>query len=167
MLRSGFAFGGSMSRAILRLKYGHKRQLAPYLARMLIQHDLPDMDFATCDLLIPVPLHRKRIAERGFNQSALLAREIGAVLHIPTAPDALVRTRPTSSQSRMQSRRQRAENLRGAFALRPGVRIAGKRVCIIDDVVTTGATLEACARALLASRPASLVGVTLARTLHS
>ncbi len=167
MLRSGFAFGGSMSRAITRLKYGHQRQLAPYLARILANELQPEINFSSYDLLVAVPLHRKRLAERGFNQSALLARELGAALQIETAPQLLRRTRPTPSQSKTHGRRQRAENLRGAFTLRAGARIAGKRICLVDDVVTSGATLEACGLALKAARPTSITGITLARTLHS
>jgi ComF family protein len=105
----------------------------------------------SADLLVPVPLHRRRLLARRYNQSALLAQVIGRVAGRPVVPDALRRVRPTASLGE-KTRRERAEAVEGAFAVRPtrAADIAGRRVLLIDDVLTTGATAGACTRALLA-----------------
>ena len=99
--------------------------------------------------LIPVPLHPEREQKRGYNQSVLLARELGRILNVPVVEDELVRTRNTASQTHL-SREERLTNVAGAFACKTQHRFAGKRVTLIDDVATTGATLDASALALLA-----------------
>ncbi len=118
------------------------------------------------DLVVPVPLHWTRLAQRRYNQAALLAHAIRAAGGPPVAPDWLIRRRRTPSQGHMgPGARQR--NVRGAFAMRPGRDIAGKRIVVIDDVMTTGATVDECAR-VLKRAGAEFVGVlTLARALRT
>jgi ComF family protein len=118
------------------------------------------------DLAMPVPLHWTRLLSRRYNQAGLLAHAIHAAGGPPVAPDWLLRRRRTPSQGRMGPL-ARARNVRGAFALRPGRTVRGKRVVIIDDVLTTGATVEECAR-ILRREGAAFVGVlTLARALRA
>jgi ComF family protein len=114
-------------------------------------------------VVVPVPLHPARLAERGYNQSALLgaaaARELGA----PLEARALVRTRPTAQQARLDQASRR-ENVAGAFAVRAGgAALRGRRVVLVDDVATTGATLEACRAALLEGGAASVTALCVAR----
>ena len=122
------------------LKYRGRRHLAPALAR-----SMASALSETPDLVAPVPLHPSREMERGFNQSALLAFHIAALVRAPLQTDALRRTKPTPSQTGM-SRKERIANVRGAFqATGP---LATAHVLLVDDVCTTGATLAACARVL-------------------
>ena len=102
---------------------------------------------AEADLLVPVPLGRQRQLERGYNQSYLLAMLAGRMRILP-AGECLVRTRETKRQSGLRSIRERQQNLRGAFALKPGADISGRRILLVDDVRTSGATALACAEVL-------------------
>ena len=115
------------------------------------------------DLLVPVPLHPKRLAERGYNQSVLLARELGSELGIPVA-EPMERCRETSAQAGLRAS-ARQSNVRDAFRCRDGSDLTGRRVGIVDDVCTTGATLEDCARALREAGCASAWGIVVARDL--
>jgi ComF family protein len=118
------------------------------------------------DLIVPVPLHWTRLLSRRYNQACLLSHAIHSAGGPPVAPDWLVRRRRTPSQGRLGPL-ARARNVRGAFALRPGRAVKGKRLVIIDDVLTTGATVEECAR-VLRREGAAFVGVlTLARALRA
>ncbi len=112
--------------------------------------------------LIPVPLHRSRLRDRGYNQSELLAREVGRCCGVPVWGDVLVRKKATLPQARMD-RRQRLGNLRDAFVVKAPERLSGVRVALVDDVLTTGHTLDECARVLLDTRAAAVITLTIAR----
>jgi ComF family protein len=138
-----YLFDESLQRLIHRFKYDAEfwllRVLAPALRTRAAE--------VSVDALVPIPLHPRRLRERGFNQSLLLARAWGKILGRPVIPDALERIIDTSSQTGLD-KRQRLANLAGAFqAVRPG-RIAGKSVLLVDDVRTTGATLDVAGEAL-------------------
>ena len=120
---------------------------------------------AEADLLVPVPLHWTRLFARRYNQAALLAHAIHRPGGPPVAPDWLVRRRRTPSQGH-RNRRARAENVHGAFALRPGRSVKGRRVVLIDDVFTTGATVAECARVLRRAGAAGVDVLTLARVVR-
>ena len=113
------------------------------------------------DWITAVPLHWNRRRERGFNQSQLLARPVAEAAGLPVVR-ALARVRPTIPQAGL-SRNQRASNLRGAFRLRAGSEVRGKRIVVVDDVATTGATFEACARVLKRAGAAEVTGLAMAR----
>ncbi|WP_029010684.1 ComF family protein [Azospirillum halopraeferens] len=121
---------------------------------------------AGADLLVPVPLHRWRLFARRYNQSALLALAVARLSGVAAAPDLLVRRRRTRSQGGLD-RTGRQRNVAGAFALRPGRadRVAGRTVVLVDDVLTTGATLSECARVLLRAGAARVEVLTLARVI--
>lgn len=114
-------------------------------------------------LLVPVPVHAQRLRQRGYNQAALLAREVASRLHMPCLPDRLQRLRATTMQKSL-SPEQRVENLAQAFAWQ-GPPLQGCHVLVIDDVLTTGATLGAITRVLLAAGAGEVRALVLARTL--
>ncbi len=116
-------------------------------------------------MVIPVPLHRRRQRQRGYNQSELLARSAARVLRFPLYPDGLKRKRETLPQSGLTDR-QRMENVQAAFEIGSGLPVQGRQILLVDDILTTGATLNACARVLLASGAAGVDVLTLARVPH-
>lgn len=137
-------YDGPLRRAVHRLKYGGEIALDRPLAELLdeaVDRQLPGF---RPDLIVPVPLHRQRLRERGYNQSLLLARRLGKLRGVPAPCRLLARTRPTPPQQGLTAAARRA-NLRGAFALRG--KVAG-RVLLVDDVLTTGATARECGRIL-------------------
>jgi ComF family protein len=153
-------YGGAVEQAIRRFKYAGRAELARplgHLVRRALRGEALD-----ADLVVPVPLHPRRLASRGYNQAALLARAVGAELGAPLAPRALRRVRDTLQQARCR-RDERFVNVSGAFVVRAPRAIAGRAVVLVDDVVTTGATLEACACALFDAGAASVVAVVVAR----
>lgn len=158
-IRAPYRMQGAVRKAIHALKYQGVRALAPTLGR-LMAHFVTQQGLSA-DVLVPVPLHRKRERRRGYNQSLLLARATGKVIGLPVEPHALVRVRDTRSQLELRAEERQA-NVEGAFRAR-GETVAGRRVLVIDDVCTTGATLEACAIALKEANAASVWGLTLAR----
>lgn len=149
--------------AICLFKYRGKVALAPALARLIID-SLPPLD--SVDLVMPVPLHPTRLREREFNQSLLLADRIARHRKIPLSFSNLVRLAAAPAQTTL-TRKDRLQNLRGAFGVRNPEAIAGKRIVLIDDVFTTGATLHECAKALHTAGAQDVRALTLARTMES
>ena len=149
---------------ILGFKHADQTHLAATLARMMAQ--VGRAALAECDLLAPVPLHRWRLFRRKYNQAALLAQALGQQTRIPVVPDLLLRRRATAPQGHMNAA-ERARNVRGAFTLNPRHRpaLAGKTVGLIDDVMTTGATVNACIDILSKEGAAGAVVLTFARTI--
>ena len=142
------------------LKYQRLASLAEPFGEMLADYWRAEQ--LTADWLIPVPLHPSRERDRGYNQSDLLARQLARRVNVPISARGLRRTRATAVQMTLNAA-QRRENVAGAFeCVEPRVR--GAQVVIVDDVGTTGATLDACAQALLKAGAASVMGLTLART---
>jgi len=119
---------------------------------------------ANYDLVIPVPLHRERLRWRGFNQAAMLANAVARRIDRPLDLRTLVRVRPTPPQTR-QNRVERVKNLRRAFAVRRPARLSSRRILLIDDVMTTGATADECARTLIAAGARRVDVLTLARAV--
>lgn len=161
--RSCFAYDGRIRDTLHGFKYGERLDLLRYLTDELV---IEARSLSAADLIIPVPLHTKRLRERGFNQSALLALKLGEKMAIPVDVDSLKRVRDIPPQVGME-RAARLLNVKGAFAVDSGCmsQIAGKSILLVDDVLTTGATINACAGALLAAKAARVEAVTVARAL--
>ncbi len=148
-------YDGSLRAIVHALKYGKRRSLARRLAARM--EEAAGNLLVDVDLVVPVPLHRRRRRIRGFNQAEEIARHLGV-----RWADALRRTRSTPSQTDLPAARRHA-NVRGAFAVRRRQHVAGLCVLLVDDVCTTGATLEACARVLKDAGAREIRALTAAR----
>jgi len=162
MAVAAFAYEGVLRRALSRLKYGSAARVAKPLARAAAPHLAIVAQLLPGGVLVPVPVHVDRLRQRGYNQAALLARHLGSELNRPSA-DVLVRVRPTTQQHRL-NRGQRLRNLRAAFMLRDGAR-SPPEVILVDDILTTSATLEACATVLRLAGADRVAGITIAREI--
>ena len=159
-VRSIFRFEGTVRNAVHALKYHNLRAIAPTLAANLAG-DATEIT-AMADLLVPVPLHPQRERLRGYNQSELLAREVGVVTGVPLSARSLRRNKASVSQARSRNLEERRRNVADAFTC-ADESVSDKRILLIDDVCTTGATLEACAAALRAAGASAVSGLTVAR----
>ena len=158
--RAAMAYDEGSRALILSFKHGGRTEgLASFAAQM--RRAGRDV-LAQADLLIPVPLHPTRLIKRRYNQATLLARALSKITPAEFAPDVLFRTKRTQSQGGFNAQ-ARIENVRGAFSVKQAARIQGRNVVLIDDVYTTGATLEACARILKQAGAAQVDGICLAR----
>lgn len=162
-LRAGYAYDGAMRRAVQRFKYSREFERGRDLGRLLASRYRELMPRDRVDFIVPVPLHQRRLRERGFNQSAVLAGELQEVVGAPVVP-AVTRIRNTPPQVRLQGH-QRMSNLSGAFDVEEGDlhEVQGKRVLVVDDVTTTGATVAAVALTLQRAGAEEILALTLAR----
>jgi ComF family protein len=151
-----FEYGGALARAIARCKYEDRPDLARPLGALLAE--VPEL--ADAHVVVPVPMHPRRLAERGYNHAALLARPVAARLGARFAPTALRRTRDGERQARLEKEARR-RNVAGAFEGVPAA-LRGRRVLLVDDVRTTGATLRACAEAATEAGAAGVATLVLA-----
>ena len=158
-----FPYLPPLREAICSFKYHGKHTLARPLARLMIRALPSDIDV---DMIIPVPLHPTRLRAREFNQSLLLADQIGSHLARPVSATNLVRITATDPQTTL-TRQARLRNLRNTFAVRRPHEITKKRILLVDDVFTTGTTLNECAKTLRKSGSGPVFALTLARTVDS
>jgi ComF family protein len=155
-------YEGILPEIISRFKYRGDSRLAKPLGDLLADYEDPDFSFRDYRLVVPVPLHPRRLRRRGFNQSLLLARRISRRYSLPLNFTALRRIRATAPQTEL-SGAERQKNIRGAFAVFHEKTIAEKTILLIDDVFTTGATVEECAKVLLKAGARQVDVLTLAR----
>jgi ComF family protein len=165
-VRSFGAYSPSMARAILLLKYGEITPLGAWFATQLAKLAQQSVEAFAADAVVPIPLHPSRLRERGYNQAELIARPLARVLRIPFRSYLLVRTRPRPDKVKL-TRRERWETVRGAYAMHQRAKVDKLRVLLVDDVFTTGATLDACSRALRGAGAVRVAGITVARALPS
>jgi len=151
-----------MRQAIYELKYHNLRAIVTPLAELLQEYLITNP--IPAEILVPVPLHRKRLRERGYNQSSLLARELSRLIDVPTIDDCLVRQRHTLPQARTSNVEERKSNIADAFVCLDR-RLRDKQVLLIDDVATSGATLDACAKAIKTAGAAPVWGLVMAREI--
>ena len=155
-----FEKGSAYQTLIHDVKYRGNRKACFYLGRLLGQ-ELKNSMFSACDLMVPVPLHYKRHKQRGYNQSELIAQGVSEITKIPVVANLIRRLRYQHSQTTM-SREERFENMNKAFFLSGSPPdLHNKKILIIDDIITTGATLEACSRVLLDQFTCSVYIATL------
>ena len=164
LARSYGAYDGPMVRAITLLKYHAVTPLAGWFAARLAELVARQAKAFVADVVVPVPLHATRLRERGYNQAELIARPLARRLRLPFRSYLLVRTRPRPDKLKL-SRQERWRTVRGAYAIHTGNRVDNLRVLLVDDVFTSGATLDACARALRHAGAASVLGLTVARVV--
>lgn len=161
-IRSVFRFDGVVRQAIYQLKYHNLREIAPVMFQFLAEY----MNFHPFDgdALVPVPLHNRRLRERGYNQSGLLAMGLGRLVNLPVVENTLIRIKNSQPQARTVKAEQRKVNVQDAFTC-CNDKLNSKHVILIDDVTTSGATLESCASALKEKGAMSVWGLTLAREI--
>lgn len=159
---SVFEYQGDIVKLIFRLKYQHQTYLARILGRMMALHI--QRERLNIDLMIPVPLYQKRHSQRGFNQSALLSKYIAMECQVDTSLNNLIRIKSTRVMHQL-SRLKRRQNVKDAFALKKPHQVMGLNILLIDDILTTGSTVEACGKLLLEAGAKSVTVFTLARSL--
>jgi ComF family protein len=161
-IRSVFRFEGTIRKAIHHLKYYQLKTISKDLA--LVLYDYIKLNKLNYEIIVPVPLHRKRLRQRGYNQSSLIANELGKLCNTLVKTESLFRVKDGIPQTRTSRVQQRRKNVANAFVCSDQY-IDNKNVMLIDDVCTSGATLEACATALKAAGAASIWGLTVAREI--
>lgn len=162
MVVSPFLYEGTIEVAVKRFKFGGLRKYGEFLTALAVEY-LKDTDFLKgADFIVPVPLHEKRMEERGFNQSEIIAKGISEWLNVPVNTEALSRTRDTLHQSSLKGR-DRVENVKGAFVAEESA-VSGKNIILTDDIYTMGQTTNECAKALKAAGAKRVVVFTLCKT---
>ena len=160
--RSFAIYDDALIEAVLLLKYDEVTRLGDWFAARLAEMVERERQEWRADVVVPVPLHRDRQRERGYNQAELIARPLAKRLGLKLERYLLARTRPRPPQL-VLSRTEHWRSVRGAYATREGLKVDNLRVLLVDDVLTTGATLDACARALKKAGAAAVLGLTVAR----
>ena len=161
-VRSTVWFAGCVPELVHALKYSRRREIAPLMAELALAGGGLAGLLRTTDMIVPVPLHWRRKIKRGFNQSELLASELSGLTGIAAGGSGVVRCRATATQTRLNPE-QRRNNVAGAFVCRDKELIQNKTILVVDDVMTTGATLGEVARSLAASGARRVYGWTFAR----
>lgn len=164
LARSYGAYSSSMAHAVLMLKYSEVTPLGSWFAGLLANLVSRTPATFAADVLVPVPLDSARQRERGYNQAELIARPLARLIGIPFRSYLLVRTHPRPNKLRL-TRLERWETVPGAYATHQRAKVDKLRVLLVDDVFTTGATLNACSRALKQAGAARVVGLTVARAV--
>jgi ComF family protein len=163
--RSFGVYEGGLARAIVLMKYERIEPLGAWFAKRLVEAARRIPAQFTPDLIVPVPLHRTRQKERGFNQVDLFGRPLARRLGLPYRPVLLKRERARPEKHLLHFE-ERWEAVRGAFVIRDGGRVDNLRILLLDDVMTSGATLDACSRALSEAGAKSVAGLTIARAVR-
>jgi len=149
-------YEGALAEAIHQLKFHGARRISKPLGTLLSKESLP-----LVDVIVPVPLHIKNLRERGYNQSLLIARKLSRSLHIPLFMDTLIKKKETPPQIGL-SAKERISNVRNAFTVQGNVK--GRRILLVDDVMTTGATVKECSHALVNAGAREVIVATIARS---
>jgi ComF family protein len=162
--RSYGLYDDALHHAILLLKYEEVTRLGDWFAARLAEIVAREGEAFRADVIVPVPLHPDRQRERGYNQAQLIARPLARRLHLKQGAYLLMRTKPRPARL-VFTRKEHWESVRGAYATRKGLRVDKLRVLLLDDVLTTGATLDSCPRALKQAGAAAVMGLAVARVV--
>ena len=162
--RSYGPYNAAMAGAIMLLKYQEVTPLARWFAGLVRQTFDRYSEVCQADIVVPVPAHAARLRERGYNHAELIAKPLAGSLGLPCRSYLLVRSRPRPNKLRL-TLRERWRSVRGAYTIRQGLRVDNLRILLVDDVLTTGATLDACSRALRKAGAAKVVALTVARAV--
>jgi len=163
--RSTGIYDKVLKKCIHLFKYYGEKKFAKPLGKLMVDYLLKNNEFENkFDLIIPVPLHKNDLKKRGFNQSVLLSKVIGDYFSIPVGESVLIKKKITPFQVNL-SKKEREKNILKAFSVEKPEEINGKNILILDDVFTTGATVEECAKELIKSRAKNIFVLTLARTV--
>jgi ComF family protein len=162
--RSFALYNSPMVRAILLLKHDAVNPLGVWFAERLSELVAATPECLNADVIVPVPLHPARLRERGYNQAELIARPLARRLKLRLKPFLLVRTKPRPDKLRL-TRRERWDTVKGAYVAREGIRVDKLHILLVDDVMATGATLDACSRALRKAGAARVTALTVARSV--
>ena len=153
----------TISELVIRLKFRGVADISDVLAGLLIRHlELARFTPRDGQIIVPVPLHKKRLRERTYNQAELVAKKVAGHLNLPMRADVLKRIKNTDPQTKIADRKARRENIKNAFACAKPEAVKGKTIILVDDVATTGATLNECARALRQSGARSVIAFVVA-----
>jgi len=162
--RSYALYTGATASAIQMLKYEEVTRLGEFFGDRLAEVALGEEEDFKADVVVPVPLHADRLRERGYNQAEMIARPLARRLGVELGSYLLVRKLPRPPQL-LLTRAERWQSVLGAYAIREGIRVDNLRVLLVDDVMTTGATLDSCSRALKKAGAAAVAGLTVARVV--
>lgn len=154
-------FEPPLSEAVHMLKYSDAKSVSRRLGAMMAERIVPDQRYNKADLVLAVPLHKARKRERGYNQAQLLAEQLGKTLGIASPEGLVTRARHTRSQTTL-NKEQRLSNVEGIFAVHNPDRIKGRSIILVDDVLTTGATIGSCGRSLLSAGAREVLAMTAA-----
>lgn len=157
-------YENELKKAVTRFKYGKKIHLSKPLGSLMNKYAKNMVDMKSIDIIIPVPLHTKRLHERGFNQSELLSLEISRYFGVPTVTGILHRIRETLPQFDLPPK-ERFKNIKGSFMVGNHDYIKDKRIMLVDDIYTTGSTISECTRVLKEAQAAKVHVLTLSRAL--
>ena len=155
---------GSVQKMLHALKYKGKPAVGQLLGNWYAQDLLKNKLYSTCDYIIPVPLHKKRLQKRGYNQSEFFAKGLSEILHIPILNDVLIKKHFTETQTH-KTREERVENTLKSFVVEKPEIIRNKHILLVDDVITSGATIEACAIQLQKTKQVRLSVASIAYTV--
>jgi len=153
---------GNIALAIAAFKYGKNIGVGEALAEMFASHPFPGVDFSNFDLIVPAPLHKNRLRQRGFNQALLLAKALAKKHRIAMDFTSLIRKSDTVPQTSLD-KKLRKKNIKGAFDIRNGEKLRGKSIILVDDVYTTGSTLKECSSTLRKGGAKTVIALTFSK----
>jgi competence protein ComFC len=159
------AYNEALKKAVLLLKFEELTCLSRWFTSRLVEELSAEAEQLRADVMVPVPVHPDRQRERGYNQAEVIARPLARKLHLKQGAYLLTRTRPRPARL-VFSRKEHWDSVRGAYATRKGLRVDKLRILLVDDVMTTGATLHSCSGVLKRGGAAAVLGITVARFYH-